>query len=62
MKTFSEMISWELEQEASKKAPRLSLTEDVGAGKLSASVMRKLRYIRSGAADTKSSSESWSPA
>ena len=62
MKTFSELISWELEQDANKKAPPLSLTEDVAAGKLSASVMRKLRYIRSGASDSKSGSESWSTA
>jgi hypothetical protein len=62
MKTFRELISWELEQEANQTAPKLSLTEDAGAGKLGASVLRKLRYIRSGASEGKSGSEVWSAA
>jgi hypothetical protein len=61
MKTFSELISWELEQEAKNKTSQLSLTEEASAGKLSASVLRKLRYLSS-ASDDKSGSESWSPA
>ena len=47
MKTFSELISWELEQEAKDKASPLKLMEEDGAGKLSASVLRKLRYLNS---------------
>jgi hypothetical protein len=62
MKTFSELISWELEQEANQKAPQLSLAEEAGAGKLAASVRRKLRYLNSSASDRKSASEVWSPA
>ena len=61
MKTFRELISWELEQEAKEKASPLKLTEEDGAGKLSASVLRKLRYLNS-AAVTKTGSEGLSAA
>jgi len=62
MKTFSELISWELEQEASRKSPASSLPKDAEAGKLDATVLRKLRYMRSGVTGTKTGSESWSAA
>ncbi|MGZ8901373.1 MAG: hypothetical protein ACXW3Z_14885 [Limisphaerales bacterium] len=47
MKTFSELISWELEQEAKQKVSPLKLAEEDSGGKLSASVLRKLRYLNS---------------
>lgn len=43
MKTFRELISWELEQEK-KQAHSLVSTED-GAGKLGACALRKIRYL-----------------
>ena len=47
MKSFSELISWELEQERKNGAAvPLSSTEDV-ADKISASALRKLRYLNS---------------
>jgi hypothetical protein len=56
MKTFSELISWELEQERKERADALSLSEDESGGKLSASIMRKMRYLNSaGAAMAKDS-------
>ena len=63
MKTFREMISWELEQDAKQKAFDLSLTEDHGVRNLSASVMRKLRYLSSAStAGQKSASQGFNPA
>ncbi len=46
MKTFREMISWELDQE--KKGARvLQITSEEAAGKLGSSVLRRLRYLSS---------------
>lgn len=61
MKTFRELISWELEQEAKEKPASLSLPEDDGAGKLSASVLRKIRFLNSGGATTRGSVDVFSP-
>jgi hypothetical protein len=44
MKTFRELISWELEQEKNQGRSVQLSTED-GAGKLSACLLRKLRYL-----------------
>jgi hypothetical protein len=44
MKTFRELISWELEQDSKQKPARVRLSED-GDGKLSASVLSKIRYL-----------------
>jgi hypothetical protein len=63
MKTFNELISWELEQEAKQKTSQLKLTEGDGAGKLSASVLRKLRYLNAvGRAAPKTSDQGFSAA
>lgn len=44
MKTFSELISWELEQE--KKGKRSAhIAGEQATGKLSALVLRKLKYL-----------------
>jgi hypothetical protein len=45
MKTFRELISWELEQESKRKRAALSLSEEGGNTKLSASMLRKMRYL-----------------
>ena len=50
MKTFRELISWELEQETKERPVPPSLSEDEAGGKLSASVMRKMRYLSSAGA------------
>ena len=44
MKSFRELIFWELEQEK-KQARSLHITTEDGSGKLGACVMRKLRYL-----------------
>lgn len=63
MKTFSEMILWELEQEAKRKTSSATLAEDEGAGKLNASILRKFRYLNStGGAVSKSAAQDFSPA
>lgn len=46
MKTFREMISWELEQEK-KGARTLHITTEEAAGKLGSYVLRKLRHLSS---------------
>jgi hypothetical protein len=46
MKTFREMISWELEQEK-KGAHTLQITTEEAAGKLGSYVLRKLRHLSS---------------
>jgi hypothetical protein len=43
MKTFRELIAWELEQD--RKQGRPALAEEKGESKLSATMLRKLRYI-----------------
>jgi hypothetical protein len=48
MKTFREMISWELEQEK-KGARTLQITTEEAAGKLGSCILRKLRYLSSSA-------------
>ena len=62
MKTFRELISWELEQESKQRRAALSLSEDDAAGGLSASVLRKLRYLNSGNAAEKIAPDGFSPA
>ena len=44
MKTFREMISWELEQEK-KLGQSLQITTEEAAGKLGSCILRKLRYL-----------------
>ena len=44
MKTFRELISWELEQEKNQ-GRSVQLSTEEGAGKLSACLLRKLRYL-----------------
>jgi hypothetical protein len=44
MKTFREMISWELEQEK-KSGQRLQITTEEAAGRLGSCILRKLRYL-----------------
>lgn len=62
MKTFRELISWELEQEAKQMPAAFSLSEDDGAEKLSASVLRKLRYLNEGGTSAqKGPAERFSP-
>jgi hypothetical protein len=46
MKTFREMISWELEQEK-KGARTLQITTEEAASKLGACILRKLRHLSS---------------
>jgi hypothetical protein len=48
MKTFREMISWELEQEK-KSAQTLQITTEEAGGKLGSSILRKLRYLSTSA-------------
>ncbi len=47
MKTFRELIAWELEQERRKKR---SLRDGEMTGKLSQSVLRKFRFLSSNVA------------
>jgi hypothetical protein len=54
MKTFRELISWELEQDKKLNHSLLVTSEDA-AGKLTSSVRRKLRYL---SAATESASKS----
>ena len=51
MKTFSELISWELEQERKRKRS-LAMTSEDASGKLSDSVLRKLKYLNSAGASS----------
>ncbi len=44
MKTFREMISWELEQDK-KTARTLQITTEDAAGKLGSCVLRKIRHL-----------------
>ena len=46
MKTFNELILWELEHEAQQKTTSLSLTEEQESSSLGASVLRKLRHLK----------------
>jgi hypothetical protein len=46
MKTFREMISWELEQEK-KGARTLQITTEEVAGKLGSCILRKIRHLSS---------------
>jgi hypothetical protein len=46
MKTFREMISWELEQEK-KGARTLQITTEEVAGKLGSCILRKVRHLSS---------------
>lgn len=63
MKTFRELISWELEQERKQKSAAPSLSEDEDIGKLGASVLRKIRYLSAaGGTGHKSSAEGLSAA
>ena len=45
MKTFRELIAWELEQD--RKQQRPTSAEGTGADKLTATMVRKLRYLNS---------------
>jgi len=51
MKTFRELISWELEQEQKTRA-RLQVSSDEIAQKLSATVLRKIRHLSPPSADS----------
>jgi hypothetical protein len=56
MKTFREMISWELEQE--KKGGRtLQITTEEAAGKLGSCILRKIRHLSSSAEEQFKSAE-----
>ena len=60
MKTFRELISWELEQE--KKGNRsIQITTEHETGKLGTCVLRKLRYLRAAAAAHSASVPSLKP-
>ena len=61
MKTFRELISWELEQDAEKRTEPSLTKEDAGA-KLNASVLRKLKYLNAAGSASEGSAESFSPA
>ena len=45
MKTFRELITWELEQD--RKQKRTRFTESNGSARLSEIMMRKLKYLNS---------------
>jgi hypothetical protein len=62
MKTFNELILWELQQEANQNSSNLSLSEEHGNGKLSASVLRKLRHLKTPSVGAKPSLDGLSPA
>lgn len=62
MKTFRELISWELEQESKQKPAGLSLSEDDGNTKLSASLLRKIKYLNSTASAHKTQASQLSAA
>ncbi|HEX7862934.1 MAG TPA: hypothetical protein VF773_21555 [Verrucomicrobiae bacterium] len=62
MKTFRELISWELEQDSKRGRASLSLSEDDGGGNLTASVLRKLRYLNSRNESPKTAPDGFSPA
>jgi hypothetical protein len=62
MKTFNELILWELQQEANQNSSSLSLSEEHGSSKLGASVLRKLRYLKSPSDGSKSSLDGLSAA
>ena len=62
MKTFRELISWELEQESKQKPVVLSLTEDDGNTKLSASLLRKIKHLNSTASAQKTQASQLSAA
>ncbi|HEV8543759.1 MAG TPA: hypothetical protein VGR78_15305 [Verrucomicrobiae bacterium] len=55
MKTFRELISWELEQDKRHNRSLLVSTEDA-AGRLSSCVLRKLRYLSAASGASKASS------
>ena len=44
MKTFREMISWELDQDK-RRTRTLHITTEDGTGKLGSCILRKLRYL-----------------
>ena len=48
MKTFRELISWELDQEK-HPARRLHATSDESSGRIGSTMMRKLRYLSASA-------------
>jgi hypothetical protein len=48
MKTFREMISWELEQEK-KSGQSLQITTEEAAGRLGSCILRRLRYLSTSA-------------
>jgi hypothetical protein len=52
MKTFRELISWELEQEEKEHQPLQITTEDA-SGKLGSCVLRKMRHLSAAAASHK---------
>ncbi|HTG44825.1 MAG TPA: hypothetical protein VK633_09865 [Verrucomicrobiae bacterium] len=60
MKTFRELISWELEQEKKQNRPLHSTSEDA-AGKLGSCVLRKLRSLSAGGTLSKSESPAFKP-
>ena len=60
MKTFSELISWELEQDK-KQTRSLAITTEEASGKIGASMLRKMRYL-SAAPTMVRVPEAWKPA
>jgi hypothetical protein len=61
MKTFRELISWELEQDK-KQGRSLAITTEDGSGKLGSCVLRKLRYLTApGTAEPKSTAAALKP-
>jgi hypothetical protein len=51
MKTFRELIAWELEQD--RKQRRSASPEENGGSKLTDSMLRKLRYLSSNVSSAK---------
>ena len=57
MKTFSELISWELEEEKKLNRPARISTEE-SSSQLGGSVLRKVRYLSAAAAGQERDEES----
>ena len=62
MKTFNELILWELQQEANQNSSNLSVSEEHGSGKLGSSVLRKLRQLKTSSEGSKPPLDGLSPA
>ena len=62
MKTFNELILWELQQKANQNSSNLSVSEEHGSGKLASSVLRKLRYLKRPSSNSKPTFDGLTPA